>query len=265
MRVDDNFRDAYRALEITMRALAESEGDIFLPNLAPDRPVDYVLVCMEPSLGRWAKSRAEANSRIEVGFRNFASSMEDFILHFCARRYLCEAQEHYHITDLSKGAMLVDRATRARSERWDRWYPLLEKELNLISNKGTGIVAVGRRVAEYLQAKGKHFTRVIHYSSQAAGARKAGVVGREREFEAFKDSISVDDLLRDAESVLVNAGLPAAYRDATLSKLATSNLSESRRQLIFTYKTAFKSVRYGRDERLPNTPMQPTTRYTRGG
>jgi hypothetical protein len=33
---------------------------------------------------------------------------EDFILHFCVRRYLCGPAQQYHITDFSKGAMLVE-------------------------------------------------------------------------------------------------------------------------------------------------------------
>ena len=93
-----------------MKALAESEGDVFLPNTEPEGPVQYVLICMEPSLGRWARSADEARSKVEAGFRNFLFSMEDFILHFCARLYLCKPKERYHITDLSKGAMLVKRA-----------------------------------------------------------------------------------------------------------------------------------------------------------
>ena len=117
MRVDTDFRDRYLALETRMRAQAETDGDIFLPSAAPHGPVDYVLICMEPSLGPWAKSPAEAKSKIKAGFRNFLSSLEDFVVHFCARRYLCEAEERYHITDLAKGAMLVDHAGRARIER----------------------------------------------------------------------------------------------------------------------------------------------------
>jgi hypothetical protein len=104
MRVDGSFHSAYRDLEGRMKALAEADGDVFLPNPEPEGPADYLFVCMEPSLGRWARSAEEAESKVDAGFRNFLSSMEGFILHFCIRRYLCESNQRYHITDFSKGA-----------------------------------------------------------------------------------------------------------------------------------------------------------------
>jgi hypothetical protein len=42
---------AYCNLERRMKALAESEGDVYLPNPKPAGLVDYILICMEPSLG----------------------------------------------------------------------------------------------------------------------------------------------------------------------------------------------------------------------
>ena len=110
MLVDDSFHASYRELERRMNALAEADGNIFLPNPEPEGPVQYVLICMEPSLGRWARSTDQARSKVEAGFRNFLSSIEDFILHLCVRRYLCAPEQRYHITDVSKGAMLVGRA-----------------------------------------------------------------------------------------------------------------------------------------------------------
>jgi len=125
-----------------MKARAEAEGDVFLPNPEPLGPVEYVFVCMEPSLGRWARSPDEAKAEVEAGFRNFVFSVEDFILHFCIRQYLCEPTERYHITDLSKGAMLVERARIERSPRYDRWYGLLVEEPDLVAKPGAGIFAV---------------------------------------------------------------------------------------------------------------------------
>ena len=104
------FRAAYHDLEARMKALAEVDGDVFLPNPEPSEPVEYLLVCMEPSLARWASSPDDARAEVEAGFRNFVFSIEDFILHFCIRQYLCAAMERYHITDVSKGAMTVKRA-----------------------------------------------------------------------------------------------------------------------------------------------------------
>ena len=102
-----------------MEARAEADGDVFLPNPTPERPVEYVLICMEPSPGPWARTPDEGKSRVKEGFRNLLSSLEDFILHLCARRFPYSAVERYHITDLSKGAMLVDHAGLERVERYD--------------------------------------------------------------------------------------------------------------------------------------------------
>ena len=79
MRIDGGFHGAYRELEEQMKALAKADGDVFLPNPEPEGSVQYVLICMEPSLRRWARSADLARSRVEAGFRNFLFSIEDFI------------------------------------------------------------------------------------------------------------------------------------------------------------------------------------------
>jgi hypothetical protein len=237
-----DFRAAYRDLEARMKALAEADGDVFLPNPEPLGPVDYVFVCMEPSLARWARSPDEAKAKVEAGFRNFVFSIEDFILHFCIKQYLCEPKQRYHITDLSKGAMLVERAGIARTHRYDKWYELLVEEVDLVATSGARIFAVGKTVAQHLARRAfpRPFSTVIHYSGQAARARAASIVGHEDSFEHFRNSVSLQLVLATAEEVL-NASVPAGFRDETLARLTGSQLSESRQQLIFNYKIAFES------------------------
>lgn len=225
-----------------MQTYADAHDEIFLPNPVPERPVEYVLICMEPSLGRWAKTSDEARAKLRAGFRNFLDALEIQILHFCVRRYLCSADERYYITDLAKGAMLGRHAREEPLDRYDRWYPLLEKELALVCPKAT-IIAVGKPVAHYLERKGfQAFTQIIHYSSQAGLARKAGILGRESEYEAFRNSLSLADVLATAESVLLSAGVPPAIQASILSRLGKSRLSESHQKLIFNYKTTFESM-----------------------
>ena len=130
MQTNDNFRASYRALEEQMRLQAEADGDPFLPNPEPEGPADYILICMEPSLS-WARNAEDARLKVKAGFKNFVSSVEVSILHFCVRRYLCGPAQRYHITDLSKGAMKVKEAHSKRIQRYDRWHPLLKQELNL--------------------------------------------------------------------------------------------------------------------------------------
>jgi len=245
MLIDESFHTAYRELEERMKRLAEADGDVFLPNPEPLGTVQYILICMEPSLSRWARSADHARSRVEAGFRNFLFSIEDFILHFCVRRYLCGPAERYHITDFSKGAMLVKDAGSARTQRYDRWYPLLQQEIDLCANPSAGIVAVGKRVAEELARRGfrRPFTWVIHYSGQAGLARSVGLKGREGSFQEFIGSVSLEDVVATAEDVLKGAHVPPKIRDDTLARLAKSQLTTSRQQLIFNYKVAFESMR----------------------
>lgn len=227
-----------------MRALAETDGDVFLPNPVPLAPVQYVLICMEPSLGWWARTADQAGARVHAGFRNFLFSPEDFILHFCAQRYLCGAGQRYFITDLSKGAMLVSRAGVARIERYDRWYALLLDEIDLCATPDARIVAVGNVVSKHLRRRGfqRPFTRVIHYSSQAGPARLAGMVGHEDSFQKFNGSVTLRDLVASAAATLETAGVPSEFRDEALKRLAKSELTTSRQQLIFNYKLAFESI-----------------------
>lgn len=227
-----------------MKVLAEADGDVFLPNPEPLGPVEYVFVCMEPSLGRWARSADEATSKVEAGFQNFLSSIEDFILHFCIQQYLCKPPQRYHITDLSKGAMLVERAGVARTQRYDRWYGLLLEELDLVATSGAGIFAVGQPVAHHLKRRAfpRHVEKVIHYSGLAARARAAGIVDHEDSFEAFRNSVSLKRVLATAEDILMASDVPASLREETLARLAKSQLSESRQQLIFNYKLAFEAM-----------------------
>jgi len=138
--------------------------------------------------------------------------------------------------------LFVNRAALARIERYDRWYALLQEEIDLCADPSAGIVAVGKHVAEHL-ARRRSFTRVIHYSSQAVSARKAGILGREESFQAFRGSVSLEDLVETAEDALKAAHVPSEIHDETLSRLAKSRLTTSREQLIFNYKVAFELMR----------------------
>jgi hypothetical protein len=242
--VDGNFQTVYRELEGRMKALAEADGDVFLPNPEPECPVQYVLICMEPSLGRWARRADKAMLKVQSGFRNFLPSDEVALLHFCIRRYLCRTAERYYITDLSKGAMLVQRAGDERATRYERWFPLLEEEIALVAAQDACIIAVGNAVAQQLKRQGfqRHFTPIIHYSSQAGLARREGIVGHETSFKAFGDSVSLDDVVATAKDVLASARVPPTILEETLSKLRRFQLTTSRQQLMFTYKRVFESL-----------------------
>ena len=86
----------YHDLEDRFRAQAEADGDIYLPNVEPSGPVDYVFIAMAPSLGHWARTPQEARAKVEAGFRNFvADEVGDVVLlHHAIRHYLCREYGH---------------------------------------------------------------------------------------------------------------------------------------------------------------------------
>ena len=111
-----SFSEQYTALEVKFKEQVKKDNEDFglksrfLANIAPKGQVDYVLIAMEPSLP----------ANID-DIKNFTVSVEDFILHFCASEYLCKAGRTYHLTDLSKGAMLVSDASSSPALRYERY------------------------------------------------------------------------------------------------------------------------------------------------
>lgn len=240
MNKHERFQASYRELAARMKARAEADGDIYLPNPEPLGPADHVFVAMEPSLGRWARTADEARAKVEAGFRNFISSMDTTILHHCIQQYLCGPTERYFITDLSKGAMLVTHAGVGRAQRYDRWYGLFVEEMTLVAAPGARIFTLGNAVAQHLERRAfpRPFTRLLHYSGLAAQARAAAIVGQEERFAEFQQSVTLEHVLATAEAVL--SGVPARFRDEALAQLTKGQLSVSQQQLMFNYKLAFE-------------------------
>ena len=244
IQIDTGFPAVYRALESRMVTLAEADGDVFLPNPEPAGPVEHVFICMEPSLGWWARSTADAKAKIKAGFRNFVFLDRGTLsLHFAIREYLCRPGDGYYITDLSKGAMPVKRAAVDRSQRYDRWYELLLLELDLVAKPGANVFAVGDKVEEQLNGHPfpRSFTKLLHYSPVNVAHRKKRIAGHEADFEEFKRSLSVDRVHAVANEVMTES-LPPSFRDLALARLTPLQLFESDLQLIFIYKLAFEAA-----------------------
>lgn len=236
-RVD--FNSQYQALEERFRQHAVDESGVYVPNIPPRKQADWIFVCMEPSLLRWNRSVDNPTAGLEPGARNFVSSPEDFILHYCARRCLAGG---YHVTDIAKGAMTVKQARVAREQRYDRWYPLLLDEIQLVGSPNVRVVAVGGDVADYLVGRRVPFPleRVMHYSGLAARGRNALVSGREAEFQRYAATVSADDFRGTAAEVLDSAAVPQVLRTQALARLRDGTLTESRLKLMFIYQQAFK-------------------------
>lgn len=240
-----NFATRMRDLEHEFARAAAVDGDVYLPNLTPSGPVDAVLIGMEPSLGWWARTPSEAAAKIAAGFRNFMWSPEDFILHYAARRSLCSPGGTYHITDISKGAMTVEKAQIDRRARYARWAALLDKEVRLIAKPGAHIIAIGRDVYGFLERNGfgRDVKSIMHYSALANAARNAAVIGREAEFRAFAEMLSIQDIVDLAAEIMQENSISAAMSAETIARLRKATLSESRKKLAFIYSTAFANLR----------------------
>jgi hypothetical protein len=152
--------------------------------------------------------------------------------------------QRYHITDLSKGAMLGKHAGLLRADRYDRWYPLLQEEIDLIAAPGACVIAVGKTVAAYLRRREfpREVTPVIHYSPLAGMARTARLQGHEDQFREFESSISPEAVLATAQAVLDESGVPPEIHKEALALVARSQLSEFRRKLVYCYKLDFEDL-----------------------
>jgi hypothetical protein len=141
--------------------------------------------------------------------------------------------------------MLVTHASRTRTARYARWYALLQKEIDLVARPDASIIAVGKTVAEELRRHGfrRDVSQVLHYSPLASRARNTRLEGHEHGFTKFARSLSLEDVRKTALKVLDEARLPPTIYDEALSKVRGSQLSESRKKLVYTYKLDFEALK----------------------
>ena len=248
------FLQDYRALERKFKDQVKKDNEYFepkvtewkdsyyLPNIKPKGPVDFVLVAMEPSDG------ARRDDGTVVSPRNFIGWMECFILHHCVKHYLCGEGQTHHITDLAKGAMPTQQASKTRQERWPRWYPLLEQELDLVAKPEAPVIAIGSQVENFLNENflKRKVTRrmgwIPHYSKQATAARSIAPRLHCDEYAEFSVTASLDEIENTAKGVVQGKEFDQ-YRDDILAKRPQGPLSESSKMLMFTYKKLFAVMR----------------------
>jgi hypothetical protein len=229
----------YEYLEQLFRNEAEKEGSVYVPNIWPDKPVDYVFIAMEPSLGNWANNNAEAQLKVIQGFKNIASSTLDFIVHHCVREYFLPSGKTYCLTDLSKGAMLVKEAKKDKKARYKRWHNLLIDELAIVSKETTKRIAIGGIVRDTLKNTDLkcHFD-IAHYSTEARGKHSSYISqnGLGSEYEQFERDISIDSIIKTAIIVLAEAKTQSQIADQIFEKVKSRGLSKLEMRSFFYYK-----------------------------
>ncbi|MCY4581147.1 MAG: hypothetical protein OXD31_19155 [Chloroflexi bacterium] len=248
-----SFSKQYAALEAKFKAQVDRDNEDFRPhgfeskflaNIAPKGPVDYILVAMEPSFGGGSGIPTPGKA---LNSRNFAGSLEDFILHYCVKEYLCEGERTYYLTDLSQGAMPVAKASSSlalRYERYKRWYTLICEEIELVGPNAP-IIPVGYVVRDFLEVQNtQNLTgEILHYSPSAAAHRPKIPDLQDVEFSEFKKTVDMSVIEMTIRRVMEEARLGSAPLEATLKRLRRgSGLTKSRKQLMFTYKCQFEKI-----------------------
>ena len=151
--------------------------------------------------------------------------------------------------------MLGEEANINRSERYDRWYPLLIAELELVGPDAQ-IVAAGKNVEQHMRRRGPlKPAGILHYSEQARLHRKAAIRGHKSEFEAFRNSVSYEDVLTTAEKVLEMVPTEQREENRLRTPRRTRQLTDSELALLFTYKLAFTKL--GKKPSLPIRAAEP--------
>ena len=242
------FSEKYAALEREFKEQVGRDNEdlgiksSYVHNFIPTGPVDYVLIAMEPSTGvPGGKDRKDPDQKA----RNFAWSVEDFILHYCIREYLCRDGETYHLTDLAKGGMKTRLAGKKRQCRYERWYPLLNRELQLLTKpEGTRVIAIGKVVSDFLEKKSlcEQVERILHYARTAARYRDSEIQPWIDQFPQFSQSIDKDAFQGSIEEVLHDAGMDS-YIPNRPEGGKSYRLTESRKKLMFLYKNRFSKLR----------------------
>ena len=151
------FKEAYAGLTTRMKALANQRDEIYVPNIVPDSTVDYIFVCMEPTLGEWAMTRDEAEIRLGEGFTNFLDGYNTMLLHYAIKLYLCKINESYHLTDLSKGAMMVGHAAINRKERYkgqSGGLTIVHCHIHLVPRRDGDVENPGGGIRHFISGKG---------------------------------------------------------------------------------------------------------------
>jgi hypothetical protein len=83
----------------------------------------------------------------------------------------------------------------------------------------------------------------MHDSALANAARNAAVIGREGEFRAFSEVLSIQDIVDVAAEIMQDNSISAAMSAETIARLGKATLSESRKKLALIYSTAFAELR----------------------
>ena len=197
------FARAYRELEYKFKARVDLDKHIhgiesvFLPNVRPKGPVDFVLVGMEPGLSGCDKDFETAKKKIAGGqCENWGACPQTNTLVFAVWKYLCgEDKTKYYFTDLAHGSMKAGSKGTKDPSKYERWYPLFEEELALVAKPDAKIISIGNTVCKFLAEKGLHGQAgmVAHPAPMGLGHAGKEIPAHKKRWEKFLQDTAAKD------------------------------------------------------------------------
>jgi len=257
---------SYEDLELQWRDLVENFeqrelglDSVYLPNIKPSGPVDYILIGQEPSRDwsgatesghhsgckRWVTADsddARANRLIsDCGLRNFVWSPTDFGVHWAVRDSLIARGKLVHSTDIGKGSARVEDASKLQKCRWPRWLPSLKAEIKLVGPRAR-LVAMGCGVGAFLERElDRPVDTVLHYSSQNSGPLSK--LADEFEFAREDKSRLHREIYQVAKGMVESLGYCSVLRDRILRRIgADSGRKTHHLRVAFVYSKLLKLI-----------------------
>jgi len=203
-----------------------------LPEICPNP--EFCLISMEPGPGKDPDEPPK--------YRNFIANKRDFILNYCAFRYLGKEGFNYQITDMAKGGISLNDAKKTQSERYEIWRPFLMKELELLGNPE--IIFIGKGLYN-LNKRKRYFPVsnvecILHHSG--ANTKHINIY-----FESIPDDNKhehpdniTEEVKEIASDLMKRNNYSAELRDEILKKEFRKEFTEQDKRLLAVYRYDFK-------------------------
>ena len=140
--------------------------------------------------------------------------------------------------------MSVKQAKKDHWAKWNRWYPLLKEELELVANCGAPVISIGKQVERFLNAKGlkNHVGSIVHYSAANGRAQKTAAEQQREAYRAFRCTVGFEDIEAAVCNVLRDEpNAPSIERKLEQLQLS-SGFTEHTKKLVFSYKVCFERL-----------------------
>ena len=237
----DSFREQYENLQIQWRQLAVERDRQYLQYLAPQAPVDFVLIGKMTSISEKDAVETPPGDFPDVpppGY-NLLLSIGDLILNYGAHRHLCRPGERCYLTDLGKCAIPPKHAKgKLLADEFAVWYPMLLEELKLVAKPDATVIPVGSATGNFLKAQPNFpyrlTTPILHWSNAAVSAAKMASSFFPDEWDDYRRSTSWEDLRASTEEIFTAAGLDH-HMDSVHGRFK-DKFGEFHAHYMFTYK-----------------------------